>query len=417
MTTIDITNITGLTYPYNIYVCDIYGNNCILISTVFTTIPPSNTILLPPQFNTSPSVGIKIITPDGCEKFKIIECDVLVSPTPTPTLTNTPTITPTITVTPTLTPTLTNTPTPTLTPTPTPLPIFMSTWDTTKISAGSSALNQIHLPLESSGTYNFTVDWGDGNTDLITVWSQSETTHTYAVAGVYNLSIIGTIQGFNFYYGQDEHKIISISTFGTLQLGNSGRYFFGCTYLDLSSVTDVLDLTGTLDCSFMFYQCNSLSTIGNINTWNVSNVQSLNSAFEFATLFNQPLNNWNVSNCQDFSNMFREASAFNQPLNNWNVSSAFFMQGMFLLATAFNQNIGNWNVYQVLDFTNFMAGKTNLDYSATNLNAIYNGWSTLTLVIGVNINFGTIKYTLAGQAGKNILTGAPNNWIIVDGGI
>jgi hypothetical protein len=77
MTTIDITNITGLTYPYNIYVCDIYGNNCILISTVFTTIPPSNTILLPPQFNTSPSVGIKIITPDGCEKFKIIDCNVL----------------------------------------------------------------------------------------------------------------------------------------------------------------------------------------------------------------------------------------------------------------------------------------------------------------------------------------------------
>lgn len=77
MTTIDITNITGLTYPYNIYVCDIYGNNCIIISTVFTTIPPTNTILLPPQFDMVSSIGIKVITSDGCETFKIIECSIL----------------------------------------------------------------------------------------------------------------------------------------------------------------------------------------------------------------------------------------------------------------------------------------------------------------------------------------------------
>ena len=70
-----------------------------------------------------------------------------------------------------------------------------------------------------------------------------------------------------------------------------------------------------------------------------------------------------------------------------------------------------------MDFTNFMSGKTNLNYSTTNLNAIYNGWSLLTLNPNLNINFGTIKYTAAGQAGKNILTGSPNNWTITDGGI
>jgi len=79
MTTIDITNITGLNYPYNIYVCDIYGNNCILIATVSTNIPPTNTILLPPPFNMAPSVGIKIITSDGCVKFKVFDCTVPIS--------------------------------------------------------------------------------------------------------------------------------------------------------------------------------------------------------------------------------------------------------------------------------------------------------------------------------------------------
>ncbi len=66
-----------------------------------------------------------------------------------------------------------------------------------------------------------------------------------------------------------------------------------------------------------------------------------------------------------------------------------------------------------------MVGKTNLDYSAANLDAIYNGWSALLGGVkpNININFGSIKYTAAGTAGKNILLGAPNNWTITDGGI
>ena len=64
-----------------------------------------------------------------------------------------------------------------------------------------------------------------------------------------------------------------------------------------------------------------------------------------------------------------------------------------------------------------MLGKSFTNYSSTNLDAIYNGWSLLAVQPNLNINFDTIKYTLAGQAGKNILEGAPNNWNITDGGI
>ena len=38
---------------------------------------------------------------------------------------------------------------------------FMSTWDTTLISTGSSDSNQIKLPLDLVGNYNFIVDWDD----------------------------------------------------------------------------------------------------------------------------------------------------------------------------------------------------------------------------------------------------------------
>ena len=315
-------------------------------------------------------------TSSGC----IVPVYNYIVPTPTPTPTNTPTPTQTITQTPTptitITPTLTNTPTitstPTLTPTSTPLPSFMSTWDTTNTSPGSSASNQIHLPLELTGTYNFTVDWGDGNTDLITVWNQTETTHTYAIPGVYNLSIIGTIQGFNFYYGQDELKLLSISTFETLQLGNSGRYFFGCTNLDLSSVTDVLDLTGTISCNAMFYQCTSLTTIGNVSSWDVSNINDMSYMFGEST-FNDNINSWDVSSVIYLNNMFDTNTVFNQSLNSWNVSGVTDMSSMFFYSTSFNGNITSWNTSNVTT----MGGMFN---NATNFNQNISSWNTSSVI-------------------------------------
>ena len=53
---------------------------------------------------------------------------------------------------------------------------FITVWNTTK--PGSSGNNQIKLPLRSSGTYLFLVDWGDGTDDIITSWNQAEVVHT-----------------------------------------------------------------------------------------------------------------------------------------------------------------------------------------------------------------------------------------------
>jgi surface protein len=93
------------------------------------------------------------------------------------------------------------------------------------------------------------------------------------------------------------------------------------------------------------------------------------------------------------------------------------MNGMFIRATAFNQDISDWNVSNVTNFSLFMLEKSAANYSATNLDSIYNGWSSRPVQPNLNITFGTIKYTAAGQAGKDILTGAPNLWTSVDGGI
>ena len=74
MNALVFNSISGLNNPYTIYVCDVFGNQCILLAYIATTVPSINTMVLPPQFNSAPAIGVKVITSDGCEKFKILYC-------------------------------------------------------------------------------------------------------------------------------------------------------------------------------------------------------------------------------------------------------------------------------------------------------------------------------------------------------
>ena len=90
---------------------------------------------------------------------------------------------------------------------------------------------------------------------------------------------------------------------------------------------------------------------------------------------------------------------------------------MFQGASLFNQNIGAWDVSSCTVFTSFMVSATSASFSTANLDAIYNGWSLLTLSANETITFGSAKYSAAGVAGRAVLTSAPNNWTITDGGL
>jgi surface protein len=325
---------------------------------------------------------------------------------------------------------------------------FITTWNTTNTSYNSSNSNQVKLPLQYGGIYNFNVNWGDGSNDTITTWNQAETLHTYSTPGVYTITIDGTCNGFSFSNPiGDIEKILTVVNWGNVNLGNlSFGFFTDCINLDLSAVQGVPNLSGIDSLAGMFGGCTSLTTVNNINLWDVSNITDMSGMFADAILFNQSLNSWdvsnvtsigagmagmfagatsfngnitswNVSNVTGMQYMFDGATSFNQNIGSWDVSSVTWMGSMFRNATAFNQNIGSWNVSNLTStFDDFMVGKSSANYSSANLNAIYNGWSSRPVSGGLSINFGTIKYTAAGQAGKNILTGSPNNWTIFDGG-
>jgi len=245
---------------------------------------------------------------------------------------------------------------------------FVSTWDTTRFSGGSSNTNQIHLPLTSSGTYNFNVNWGDGTNDTVTNYLQSITTHTYISPGKYKITITGQIVGFAFPQGGDRLKLMEISQFGSLRLGNSGGYFWGCENLVITAA-DALDLSGTTDLSNTFAYCSSLVSIPSANSWNTGAVMNMYYMFYRASKFNQDIGGWNTGAVTDMEGMFVGASSFNQDIGCWNTQVVTAMDNMFQFASSFNGNIGSWN-------TGAVTVTSAMFYGASSFNQNIGGWNT-----------------------------------------
>ena len=460
---------------------------------------------------------------------------------------------------------------------------FISTWRTSIVYTGSTANNQIKLPLEIAGTYKFTVQWGDTTSSVITTWNQAETTHTYPAPGDYTVTITGFIKGWDFGQGGtaapvtgDMRKLLTITQFGCLRLvthldtvpAKTWGTFYGCTNLNLTGVQDMPNFKGTISIFGFLRNCSALTTINNINKWDVSKVINFRGAFRNSENFNDNVGNWNTSNAtilstlffaggitiagkftnggsnsianwdtsnvtdmgfmfqyqplfnydmgawntsnvtnmtsmfagvnvipysifnnggsdsiknwdtskvtqfvsmfrsqKDFNqeiglwntsnainmlamlfhdidgissfnnagtdsiknwdtsevtnmqSMFGRAIAFNQSISSWDTSKVTNMSQMFAQATAFNQDISNWDISLVTNFTSFMYQKNSSNYSAANYDALLIAWASRPVKPNINIDFATIKRTSASDAAKTILTSAPNNWTIADGGL
>jgi hypothetical protein len=204
-------------------------------------------------------------------------------------------------------------PTPTNTQTPTPTTIiytpFVSVW---------SANTVIELPYSPSGLYSGTIDWGDGSISANTYQNR---THTYDSSGDYTITITGQIEGwyFLFYATSYRTNIKEIISWGTLRgSSNSNDYLFGgCSNLILTGVTDTPNLIGINFLNSMFQGCSSITTVNNMNNWDVSGIIQMRDMFYLATNFNQDIGNWNVSGVTNIDFMFSNATNFNQDLSNW----------------------------------------------------------------------------------------------------
>ena len=77
MTQVRITEISGGTYPIQVYIADIYGNNSTLIGTINDgPVPPTvkyNTVI-PSIFQNAPQIMLTLVDSNNCVVFKILDC-------------------------------------------------------------------------------------------------------------------------------------------------------------------------------------------------------------------------------------------------------------------------------------------------------------------------------------------------------
>ena len=304
----------------------------------------------------------------------------------------------------------------------------IGSWDTSAVTTMSSMF---------SGANSFDQNIGSWDTSAVTNMQSMFTNATafnqdiesWDVSSVTNMSgMFNSATLFN----QD------IGSWDTSAVTTMGNMFQSATAFNQDINTKIVNVG--LPSEYIAWDTSSVGTMqgmfngaflfnGDISNWDISSVTGMRSMFNNARAFNQDISTktinaglpneyvaWNTSNVNNMSIMFASTLVFNQNIGNWDVSSVNNMASMFNESTAFNQDIGLWNVSNVTNFDNFMANRTAANYSAANLDSIYNGWSLLTLNPNLSISFGSIDYTAAGQAGKDILTNT-YGWTITDGGV
>jgi len=104
----------------------------------------------------------------------------------------------------------------------------------------STANQVITLPLYNLGVNYAVVDWGDTSSTEITSWDDADKSHTYANAGVHQVSINGVLESWNFYYGGGSKdnltKIIQWGSFRFAEMYGTFRQCGALTSLGAGSI-------------------------------------------------------------------------------------------------------------------------------------------------------------------------------------
>jgi len=264
---------------------------------------------------------------------------------------------------------------------------FVLIYDTTYYN---NYYDTVYVPLK--GTFNVTIDWGDGNPPES--FTTEDPSHTYSTPGIYTVRVSGSCTAYSNSrpWQINSDTLIAITSWGNLGITDLSYAF---SYMrNLAYIAPIPSGVTTLEGAFLEndtfnydisnWDTSSVTNMAGmfssakyfnkpIDCWDVSNVTNMDGMFYAAIRFNQPLNSWNVSNVTSMSSMFHFASAFNQDLNNWDTSSVTDMSYMFSYAVNFNENITSWNTSNVSDISVMF-------WEATSFNQPIGNWNVSNVV-------------------------------------
>ena len=238
---------------------------------------------------------------------------------------------------------------------------FVTTWMTYGIN------ESVTIPVRSSLTYNYTVIWGDGDTDT---GLTGNAVHKYTTAGNHQVRIYGTYP--QIYLNGDldaSDRLVSIDQWGSNQWVSMHSAFQGAEDM-IYTATDTPDLSAVTTMRDMFLGAASFD--GNLSDWDVSGVTDMGLMFRGAASFNGDLSDWNVSGVTRMNAMFQDADSFNGDISDWGVSGVTEMSYMFYRADSFDGDLSDWNVSGVTEMASMFenADSFNGDISSWNVSGV-----------------------------------------------
>ena len=241
---------------------------------------------------------------------------------------------------------------------------FITTWN-----AEAGVEVSIGLADGVNFDFDFTVDWGDGTIEDITI-DNGTFGHIYGADGTYTVAIQGSFPGLVMAgdAGSTPLFLASIEQWGDIQWSTMEVAFLDCANM-VYNATDVPDLSNVTSLRGMFSYATSFN--GDISGWDTSKVTNMAEMFFDAQSFNQDISGWDTSNVTDMSRMFYVAQSFNQDISGWDTSNVTDMSSMFFSASSFDQNLGSWNIGGISTMSNML---DNSGMSPQNLNATLIGW-------------------------------------------
>jgi hypothetical protein len=276
-------------------------------------------------------------------------------------------------------------------------------------NSGTSLDTQFTFPI-TTGTCD--IDWGDGNTSLGVSGNQ---THTYSVAGTYDISVTGGLTRTRIANGGDPLKLIDVKNWGDIAWGsNQFAMFNGCSNLIGISATDIPDFSSVNDMSSMFRKTGltSISLVG----WNTENVVKMSEMFRDSTqLSTIDLTGINTSKLENFSKCFYNVKNCNIiGLNDIDTSKVTNISQMFTYSN-WDGTLANWDITSLTSASNFR--QVSSAFSTINYDAILISWASQAIINSVSIGFFNSKYTLGGaaEAARDTLINT-YGWTITDGG-
>lgn len=305
---------------------------------------------------------------------------------------------------------------------------FITTWDTR--NEGTSQKNQITIPVNKVSTYDYFVDWGDGNTDSHVTGAA---THSYATPGIYTVKISGTFPRIQFSNAGDKKKILSVEQWGDIVWASGEAAFFGASNLVINA-NDTPNLSQVRNVSYMFQDAKSVD--GGLENWDVSNVEVFARMFSGASKFNGDISRWNMQMAFNTEYMFSGASVFNRDISSWNMTSAGIMRGMFSGAVSFNKSVNAWGLNKAFNVEDIFRNAASYNQSIENWNigsiqnikgllngtalstnvydAMLNAWSRSQTAKNIVIDAGNSTYCNGAQARARLVSEL--HWTILDAG-